>query len=140
MTKEELKSIGERIASRRKSLHMTQEQVASAMDVSIQMISNLERGNKAIKIDNLIKISRILGVSTDYILFGLYSDNDKNELCRKTSRLSEFCYNLIGLIIDYCLENQPHDKDGRLSGERGFEDLPHDGTESSLSEQIKALT
>lgn len=38
------------------------------MNVSIQMISNIERGNKAIKIDNLLKLCDILKTSTDYIL------------------------------------------------------------------------
>ena len=55
-----LKEVGERICERRKNLGYTQEQLAERMDVSIQMISNLERGNKAIKIDNLLKLSKIL--------------------------------------------------------------------------------
>ena len=66
-----LKEVGERICERRKNLGYTQEQLAERMDVSIQMISNLERGNKAIKIDNLLKLSKILSVSTDYILTGI---------------------------------------------------------------------
>ena len=44
-----LVEIGNRISSRRRLLGYTQEQVADMMDVSIQMISNLERGNKAIR-------------------------------------------------------------------------------------------
>ena len=68
MTSAELKDIGKRISSRRKQLNYTQEQIAEKMDVSIQMVSNLERGIKAIKIENLIKISEILKISTDYIL------------------------------------------------------------------------
>ena len=63
MTSTELKAIGNSISNRRNSLNYTQEQIAEKMDVSIQMVSNLERGNKAIKIDNLIKISEILNVS-----------------------------------------------------------------------------
>ena len=65
-----LQEIGKRIQLRRKQLGYTQDQLASMMDVSIQMISNLERGNKAIRIDNLINLSQILKISTDYILTG----------------------------------------------------------------------
>ena len=42
-----LKKIGERICQRRREIGLTQEKLAEKMDVSVQMISNLERGNKA---------------------------------------------------------------------------------------------
>lgn len=76
MKQEQLKDIGSRIVNRRKELNYTQEQIAEQMNVSIQMISNLERGNKAIRIDNLVKLCSILDVSTDYILTGKRCDND----------------------------------------------------------------
>ena len=59
MNTEDLKKIGVRIVERRKELKLTQEQIAERMNVSIQMISNIERGNKAIKIENLLKLSLI---------------------------------------------------------------------------------
>ena len=102
MTSSELKAIGERISKRRKQLNLTQEQIAEKMDVSIQMISNLERGNKAIKIENLIKISEILGVSTDYILLGRHNDKDLDGLLRELSLLSEEDHRMIELLITYC--------------------------------------
>jgi transcriptional regulator with XRE-family HTH domain len=64
----DLCEIGIRIQQCRKSRGFTQEHLAEAMNVSIQMISNVERGNKAIRIDNLVNLSRILRVSTDYCL------------------------------------------------------------------------
>ena len=104
MTSEELKGIGKRISERRKQLGLTQEQIAENMDVSIQMISNLERGNKAIKIDNLIKISGILGISTDYILTGKHSDDDIREITGKISFLNESDFEMINMIVDRCLK------------------------------------
>ena len=44
------------------------KKIADLMDVSIQMISNLELGKKAIRPENLVKVCVILGVSADYIL------------------------------------------------------------------------
>lgn len=41
-----LKEMGIRIAKRRKEHHLTQEQIAERMNVSLQMISNLELGKK----------------------------------------------------------------------------------------------
>lgn len=70
MNEYDLLTIGKIIQAERKQQGFTQEQLSDLMNVSVQMVSNLERGNKAIKIDNLINLSKILNVSTDYILTG----------------------------------------------------------------------
>ena len=101
-----LKEIGKRISYKRKALGFTQEQLAEKMDVSIQMISNLERGNKAIKIENLIKLSNILQVSTDYILTGQCVDTDNEQLIKKINTLTSREYQLVSDLIEYCIENQ----------------------------------
>ncbi len=58
MEKAILNEIGKRIQQRRKQMGYTQEQIANMMDVSIQMVSNLERGNKSIR----ISASKILSI------------------------------------------------------------------------------
>ncbi len=65
-----LKEIGLRIHEHRKALALTQEELAERMEVSIQMISNLELGKKAIRPENLVKLCDVLNVSADYILRG----------------------------------------------------------------------
>ena len=102
MTSDLLIGIGERICAKRKQLGLTQEQIADKMDVSIQMVSNLERGNKAIKIDNLIKISEILDVSTDYILTGRNTEEDISYLTKRISNLSKEDFDMINMLIEYC--------------------------------------
>lgn len=102
MTSDLLIGIGERICTRRKQLGFTQEQIADKMDVSVQMISNLERGNKAIKIDNLIKISDILGVSTDYILTGKNTNEDISEVAKRISGLPKEDFDMINMLVEYC--------------------------------------
>lgn len=106
MTSAELKAIGNRISARRKQLNYTQEQIAEKMDVSIQMVSNLERGNKAIKIDNLIKISEILNVSTDYILTGKHTSKDIDIVLNRIANLSDCDYKMVDMIIEYCLNKK----------------------------------
>ena len=101
----DLREIGERISRRRKHMGLTQEQLAEKMDVSIQMISNLERGVKAIRIDNLVKLSQILNVSTDYILTGQKPSGDIDTLSKQISQLSSEKQGLIEVIISYCLQN-----------------------------------
>ncbi len=96
-----LVDIGNRISNRRRAMGYTQEQVADMMEVSIQMISNLERGNKAIRIDNLLKLCQILQVSTDYILTG---EQSENELSKKIAKLSERDYRIVSQLVEFCVE------------------------------------
>lgn len=83
-----LKEIGERIRLRRKELKLTQEQLAELMDVSLQMISNLEQGKKAIRPENIIKLCSALESSADYILLGNTSDTEIIEFKEMFSALS----------------------------------------------------
>lgn len=102
MNESELLAIGKRIQGRRKQLGYTQEQLAEMMNVSVQMISNLERGNKAIRIDNLVNLSRILQISTDYILTGKCACEDLDTLRTKITDLSEKDRKMIEMLVDYC--------------------------------------
>lgn len=99
----DLAEIGKRIQSRRKQQGLTQEQLADKMNVSIQMISNLERGNKAIRIDNLINLCQILDVSTDYILTGRETQDDFHALTARIEALSPANRKMIEMLIDYCI-------------------------------------
>ena len=105
MKTEDLKKIGVRIVERRKELKLTQEQIAERMSVSVQMISNIERGNKAIKIENLLKLCDILKTSTDYIVTGKHTNNDFDNLASKISLLTESDYKMIEMLVDYRLND-----------------------------------
>lgn len=102
----DLRSIGKRIQECRKKQGFTQEQLADQMNVSIQMVSNLERGNKAIRIDNLINLSRILDISTDYILTGKESKEDIQALASNITQLPERDRKMVKMLIEYCLADK----------------------------------
>lgn len=104
MVKQELENIGKRISERRKQMGLTQEKLAEQMDVSIQMISNLERGVKAIRIDNLVRLSQILKVSTDYILTGTQTKHDVDSLAGQIAQLDEDKRKMIEVLVAYCLK------------------------------------
>lgn len=106
MNEIELIAIGKRIQNRRKQLGYTQEQLAEMMNVSVQMVSNLERGNKAIRIDNLINISQIMNISTDFILTGKQNQQDISNLSEQISDLSPKDRKMIALLVDYCATNE----------------------------------
>lgn len=96
-----LVEMGDRIFKRRKYLKLTQEQLAETVGVSTQMISNLELGKKAIRPENLIKICAALGVSADYLLIGVESENPYKDIAEKLPDLSKEELKIVQEIIDY---------------------------------------
>ena len=106
MNNADSKEIGRRIQQKRKQAGLTQEQLAEMMNVSIQMVSNIERGNKAIRIENLINLCHILSVSTDYILIGKENVSDISELTSRISKLENKDVRLIDMIINFCLNEK----------------------------------
>lgn len=71
-----LKEIGSRIRAQRELLGYTREFLAEKLDVSAKFCSDIELGVKGMSLTTLMKISEILYINTDYILFG---DTDKNQ-------------------------------------------------------------
>lgn len=63
-------SVGGRIRKQREFIGYTREQFAELLDVTPKFCSDIELGVKGMSIPTLCKISEILRLSTDYILFG----------------------------------------------------------------------
>ena len=98
-----LQQIGQRIIERRKKLGLTQEALAEKGDVTTQFVSYAESGKRAMRPDNLLKISTALGVSADYILTGEVIDKDYLLLSEKLRLLSPSQLRLVENIIDECI-------------------------------------
>ena len=97
-----LQEIGKRIMDRRKKLGLTQEALAEKGDMTTQFISYAESGKRAMRPENLLKISSALGVSADYILTGDVVDKDYLLLSEKMKKLTPSQLRLIENIIDEC--------------------------------------
>lgn len=95
--------IGSRIQARRKQMGFTQEQLAAMMDVSVQMVSNLERGNKAIRIDNLVRLCEALNTNADFILTGSAAPHSADSLAKQLAALPRAQYEMIEALAAYCL-------------------------------------
>lgn len=96
-----LKDMGQRIMVRRKSLRMTQEELAEKLGVSTQMISNLELGKKAIRPENLAKVCAVLELSADFILTGLDTATAVDAVAEKLIQLSAEELQMVNDMIDY---------------------------------------
>ncbi len=62
--------IGEKISELRKKHKMSQDELASKLNVSRQAVSNWERGESLPEVDKLIAISDLYSVSMDYLTKG----------------------------------------------------------------------
>lgn len=101
-----LETMGLRIAGRRKELHMTQEQLAEKMGVSLQTISNIELGKKAVRPQNLTNLCAYLEVTSDYILYGKRNDQQMSGEYEKLAALEPKAYRTVQELIDLL-----HEKD-----------------------------
>ena len=100
--------IGKRIIERRKKLGLTQETLAEKGDMTPQFISYAESGKRAMRPENLLKISTALEVSADYLLTGDVVDKDLLILSDKLRKLSPSQVRIIENIIDEAISLFPN--------------------------------
>lgn len=62
------KDFGARIKIMRKSLGLTQAQLAKKIGITIKAMGSYEQGVREPSLKNLIALSRVLGVTTDWLL------------------------------------------------------------------------
>lgn len=72
------KRLGERIREERLRLHLTQAQLAEAIDISDTYMGAIERGERSLTLDTLVRLVNRLGVTVDYLLVDSVSDSDSN--------------------------------------------------------------
>jgi len=92
--------IGERIKAARESAGRTQEQLAEAIDVSPQYISDLERGVVGISIPTLKRLCTSLAISSDQILFDRQTEQYAAAIGEKCRSLSDRQFHMVLDIID----------------------------------------
>lgn len=62
--------VGERIRNLRQMQNFTREDLAERIEVSSKFLYEIETGRKGFSADTLCRISKVLLVSCDYIMFG----------------------------------------------------------------------
>ena len=72
------KRLGERIREERHKLGLTQAQLAEAVDISDTYMGSIERGERSLTLDTLVRLVNRLGVTVDYLLADSVPDSDSN--------------------------------------------------------------
>ena len=74
------KRLGERIREERLKLNLTQAKLAEAVDISDTYMGAIERGERSLTLDTLVRLANRLCVTVDYLLADSVADNDANIL------------------------------------------------------------
>jgi len=86
--------ISEKIYKLRKSMNISQEELALRLEVSRQAVSKWESDNSMPDTQNIILISQIFGVSVDYLLNDDIIDQGNNSVPKKRSKVF-----IIGVVL-----------------------------------------
>lgn len=97
-----LYQMGNRLMNRRKELRLSQEAVAEQAGLSLQTISSAERGRKALRPENIVRISEVLDITPDFLLLGKQSSDPYKVLSSQISDLSpQERYHLEQIVDNY---------------------------------------
>ena len=98
--------LGMRIRNARAKAGITQSELAEMMNMTDNQISNIERGLCEPHAEVLRRISEVLGVSTDSLLFDMVEDGPLVAKVREVEKMPPDIQNQVALIIDSFVEVQ----------------------------------
>lgn len=84
-----MSNLGERIRKARTDLHLSQKYVADYLDVARSTIADMESGKRAVKAEELGKLSKLFLVSTDTLLYGSDTEAPSQVFARGFGQLDE---------------------------------------------------
>ncbi|NMB08951.1 MAG: helix-turn-helix transcriptional regulator [Tissierellia bacterium] len=76
----DLRAIGNKIRLEREMLNLSREKLAEITELSPFYIGQIERGERKMSLDTLVKFANTFNVSIDYLLFGSNLHNENLEL------------------------------------------------------------
>ena len=91
-----------RIRKAREDMGYTREKIAEKLDVSVSYLAELERGRTGLSVKMLIKVCNVLGLSSDYVLFGNERTEDELRL-DAIRRIDEKYLPLLDKVIEELL-------------------------------------
>ena len=102
------KRLGERIREERLKLNLTQAKLAEDIDISDTYMGAIERGERSLTLDTLVRLVNRLGVTVDYMLADSVEDNDSNIIkqfkqimdCQSLDR-KQIAINILRTIFSY---------------------------------------
>lgn len=72
------KKLGKRIREERQRINLTQAELAEDIDISDTYMGAIERGERSLTLDTLVRLVNRFGVTVDYMLADSVADSDAN--------------------------------------------------------------
>lgn len=96
-------AMGKRMAMRRKELNLTQKKVAELAGIAHQQYNKAENGKTSFSSDTLLRVSKALQTSADYLLCG----KDASRYCEIEQLLDQLTQSQIELAMEVirCVSN-----------------------------------
>lgn len=102
------KKLGERIREERRRLGLTQAQLAESIDISDTYMGAIERGERSLTLDTLVRLVNRFGVTIDYMMTESVSDTDshiidqfKQIIDRQPLERKQMAINVLRTIFSY---------------------------------------
>lgn len=92
MTEINANEIGTRIRTQREALGYSRERLAKLADISNSFLAEIERGERGFSVAYLVRLSNVLCMSADYILFGKEQAGDLSFVTNMLSGLDKKYY------------------------------------------------
>ncbi len=101
------KNIGKRIVRRRKSLKISQIDLAEKIGISNNYLSSIEHGKEKPSLDILVKICNAISVTPDYLIMGnMYSNNVPQNIADSLQLCSSRDVDLVNTLVQRMVELQ----------------------------------
>lgn len=101
-------ALGKRIREERLRLNLTQEKLSEDIGISTAYLGQIERGERSLTLDKLVKIAVRLGITVDYLLSDSVSSTPDHQtdlilqlLQDKTFQEKELAYQLLKTLFLY---------------------------------------
>lgn len=96
--------VGQNIKREREKAGYTQERFSELIGIGPKSLSAIERGTVGISLSLLLRITNLLGISTDCILLPTQDKNDIEDLSERMRHLSPRQFILVRDVINKLLE------------------------------------
>ena len=80
-------NVSEKIRTLRKSKGMSQEELAGQVNISRQAVSRWENGTALPDADNIVQLSKLFGVTTDYLLIDSYESDEDSPKIKENNKI-----------------------------------------------------
>ena len=100
-------STGQKIKQEREKQNLSQKELATKTNINVSVMNRIENSERAIRDDEILKIAKILNVTTDYLLGNETKNKEQNsqnkdekDIAKSMKKLKEQLKEQQGLMFD----------------------------------------